>query len=213
MFTGIVRHVGTVLDARAGGGGRRLTVDLGPLAEGLATGDSVAVSGVCLTATGLAAAAATFDVVAETASRTTLGALTVGAKVNLERALQLGGTLDGHLVAGHVDGVAEVRSVDRGPNRRQVEFTAPSELTDAMVPKGSVALDGVSLTLVEAAGGTFCVALIPATLAGTTLGDLAAGAKVNVETDLIGKYVRRCLQALAGGGELTLAKLRQAGFA
>lgn len=215
MFTGIVRHVGTVLAASPAGDGRRLTVELGPLSEGLADGDSVAVSGVCLTVTGRTNTAAEFDVVGETVSRTTLGSVQAGTKVNLERALSLGGALDGHLVQGHVDGVAEVRRVDRERTGRRVEFAAPAELTDAMAPKGSVAVDGVSLTLAALARGAFTVALIPTTASATTLGDLKVAAKVNVETDMIGKYVRRYLESIAGagGGKLTLEKLREAGFA
>jgi len=219
MFTGIIRHVGVVRAVRSGADGARLAIDLGPLAEGLARGDSVAVSGACLTAVSAGGLEAEFDVVAETLSRTTLGGLRAGAKVNLERALALGGRLDGHLVQGHVDGVATVRQVRTG-REWLVEFEAPDELVGAMVPKGSVAVDGVSLTLADVAGGRFRVALIPTTLAETTLGDLAAGDRVNIETDLIGKYVLRYLHGMAGGragtradAAVTLQKLREAGFA
>ncbi len=214
MFTGIIRHVGAVRDVQPAGGGLRLTIDLGPLAEGLGEGDSVAVAGACLTVCGQSGAEASFDVVAETVSRTTLGDLTSGAKVNLERSLAVGATLDGHFVQGHVDGVATVRSVDRGANAWRTEFAAPADVTDTLVAKGSVAVDGVSLTVADVGKGSFSVALIPTTLAETTLADLAVGDRVNVETDVIGKYVRRCLDQIAGpGGGLTMDKLREAGFA
>lgn len=216
MFTGIIEHVGAVRGVRTTGDGARLTVDLGPLAEGLRGGDSVAVSGACLTAAALRGAEADFDVVTETLERTTLGALRAGARVNLERPLALGDRLHGHLVQGHVDGVATVRRV-RTAGEWLVELDAPQALTQAMVPKGSVALDGVSLTVVDAGATAFSVALIPTTRAATTLGGLAAGDRANVETDLIGKYVRRYLSAggqpTASAGGLTLDRLREAGFA
>ena len=216
MFTGIVAHVGTVRSARSTRSGSRLEIELGPLSEGLGEGDSVAVNGACLTAVEIRDRSASFDVVAQTLQRTTLGRLAAGAKVNLERALRLDGRLDGHLVQGHVDGLAELKRISgREKGQWVMEFSAPRELMQAMVPKGSVALDGVSLTLAQAAEGQFAVAIIPATLERTTLGSLQPGDAVNVETDIIGKYVLRYLESLSsrgGGGGLTLEKLRQAGF-
>lgn len=213
MFTGIIRHVGTVTGVRPNAGGRRLRIDLGPLAAGLGEGDSVAVSGACLTAAAVEAPSAEFDAVAETLGRTTLGRLRTGAKVNLERPVRAGEALDGHLVQGHIDGIAEVRRVRRG-GEWLVEFAAPGELTDLMVPKGSAAIDGVSLTLVDVGAAGFSVVLIPTTLAETTLGSLRPGTKVNVETDVIGKYVRKHLgRSSASPGGVTLDKLRSAGFA
>jgi riboflavin synthase len=212
MFTGIIRHVGEVRAAARQGSARRLRIDVGPLSEGLSAGDSLAVSGACLTVVDVRGCEASFDVVGETLSRTTLGGLSPGDKVNLEPPLAPADGLHGHLVQGHVDGVVEVASVRQGGGEWVVEF-ASAELSAEMVPKGSVAVDGVSLTLTAAGGGRFSVALVPTTLAGTTLVGLRAGDKVNVETDLIGKYVRRHLEQLAGGGGLTLEKLRQAGFA
>ena len=195
-------------------GGRRLRIDVGPLAEGLTEGDSVAVNGACLTVTALSSAEADFDVIAGTLSRTTLGALRARAKVNLERSLRLGDGLDGHLVQGHVDTVATVHRIDCG-GRQEVHFAAPPDATGQMVPKGSVAIDGVSLTLVNVSKEQFSVALIPTTLAETTLGDLEVGREVNVELDLIGKYVRRTLEQIgeAAPGGLSIEKLREAGFA
>jgi riboflavin synthase len=222
MFTGIVRHVGVVRTSRPAKAGRLLAVDLGGCAEALGLGDSVAVSGVCLTVTGLNGTEADFDVVPQTLSGTTLGLLRAGARVNLERALKAAGSLDGHLVQGHVDGVAEVQAI-RTSGEYVVALACPAELAGQMVPKGSVCLDGVSLTLVDVGPHGFSVALIPATLEGTTLGSWKVGSKVNVETDLIGKYVRRCLAGLPRRTEgkpgtppsdgLTLEKLKEAGFA
>ena len=213
MFTGIIRHVGAVRSSRSIAAGRRLTIDLGPLAGGLRSGDSVAVCGACLTADRIEANSAEFDVVAETLSRTTLGGLRPGDKVNLERSLRMGDGIDGHLVQGHVDAVASVRSLGRG-DQHVVEFSVPAALADQMVPKGSVTIDGVSLTLVDVGRDVFSVALIPTTLVETTLADLAVGDKVNVETDILGKYVRRYLGGSTGSssGGLTLDKLRSSGF-
>lgn len=214
MFTGIIAYVGRVCGVAGSAGGKRLSIDLGPLAEGLSPGDSVAVSGACLTAATLDASVAGFDVIPETLSRTKLEHLRPGAKVNLERALRFGAGLEGHLVQGHVDGLAKVRSIRGGEGEHRIEFAAAKVLTDQMVPKGSVAIDGVSLTLAHVGPGVFAVALIPTTLSATTLADLRAGDEVNIETDVIGKYVLGYLQNLRGsnGGGITLEKLRETGF-
>lgn len=213
MFTGIVKHVGRVTAIASASGGRRLSIDMGPLAAGLALGDSVAVNGACLTAAEIVGEVASFDVVAETLDNTTLGKLSVGGSVNVELALPATGRLDGHIVQGHVDGIAEVTDIRRG-DRWDVTFRGEAELVGLMVPKGSVAVDGVSLTLSGVEVNTFKVALIPTTLAETTLADLSAGRRVNIETDVIGKYVQRYLQQMVSGqgGSLTLEKLRSAGF-
>ncbi len=221
MFTGIIQHVGRVVAAGPRGGGRRLAIDVGSLAEGLAPGASLAVNGACLTARTVRGGHAEFDAVAETVSRTTLGDLRPGDRVNLERALRLGDGLDGHLVQGHVDGLAEVQAVRKSGagGGWVVRFVAPLDLTGQMVPKGSVAIDGVSLTLVDVAGGEFSVALIPETLERTTLADLAPSRRVNIETDVLGKYVRKYLAATAGpvpatndGKGITIERLRETGF-
>jgi len=215
MFTGLIQHVGQVRAARAIGEGKRLTIDVGPLAETLAVGDSLAVDGACLTACAIAGSRADFDVSGETLSRTTLATAGAGNRVNLERPLRLNDELGGHLVQGHVDGVASTGRVDRGRDQWRVEFAADRALTDEMVPKGSVAVAGVSLTLTHVGEGAFSVSLIPTTVAKTTLADLAVGSAVNIETDVLGKYVRRYLSRLADNpaGGLTLEKLRDAGFA
>jgi riboflavin synthase len=215
MFTGIVRHIGKVLAAQGGASGKRLTIDLGPLAAGLVAGDSVAVSGACLTACGVSGSHAQFDVIRETLARTTLGGLGAGARVNLERSLQLGQGLDGHLVQGHVDGLAALKRVRTGAEY-VMEFSVGADLAALMIPKGSVAVDGVSLTLVDVSAEGFSVSLIPTTLRETTLGDLKPGDPANIETDVIGKYVRKYLTGLSsrpGSGGITLEKLRDEGFA
>jgi len=215
MFTGIVQHVGVIRAVRDTSDGARLTIDLGPLSSDLKRGDSVAVSGACLTAADCSGQNAEFDMMSETLKCTTLGSFRPGAKVNLERAMKLTDGLDGHLVQGHVDATAAVRSVNRG-QPWILEFRATSELTALMVPKGSVAVDGVSLTLVEVSQDRFSVALIPTTLAETTLEALSAGDSVNIEADVIGKYVVTFLRRMTGqgesGGGVTLDKLREAGF-
>ncbi len=214
MFTGIIRHVGSVLAVRETPQGRRLRIDIGPLAEGLALGDSVAVDGLCLTVTSLDGQAADFDVIRESLSRSTLGKLRTGQRVNLERALPAEGRLDGHIVQGHVDGQAIVSRIQRG-EQWVLSFQAERPLVDQMVPKGSIAISGVSLTLVDARDTTFSIAVIPTTLRDTTLADLTSGDAVNIEVDILGKYVRRYLETLTRQGQnaLTLEKLREAGFA
>ncbi|MCL2700275.1 MAG: riboflavin synthase [Phycisphaerae bacterium] len=213
MFTGIIRHVGCVEGVESARCGRRVAISLGPLAAGLRVGDSVAVDGVCLTASAVREGVGVFDVIHETLSRTTLGGLTRQARVNLEPALRLGDGLDGHLVQGHVDGLARLSRVRDGASR-ELEFTAGADLTDLMVVKGSIAIHGVSLTLTAARRDGFGVAIIPTTLRETTLGQLRVGDEVNIETDVIGKYVLKCLKAgpLRDGGGLTMDKLRENGF-
>ena len=220
MFTGIIRHIGQVTDVRASQARRRLTIDIGPLSTGLAEGDSVAVNGLCLTASAISATRAEFDVIAESLSKSTLGDLRAGSRVNLERALPADGRLDGHIVQGHVDGTAAVTNI-RKADQWVIEFKAERSLVDQMVPKGSIAINGVSLTLVDAGEDTFSVAIIPKTLADTTLPNLAIAERVNIETDIVGKFICRYLQTLlanstgqppATPGGLTMEKLKQAGF-
>src|SRR5437870_6643787 len=194
MFTGLVEALGRVERAAPdGSGGRRLTL-AAPFAAELALGESVAVNGACLTV--VERDAGTFGVEAgpETLRRTDLGELAVGDRVNLERSLQLGDRLGGHLVQGHVDGIGHVAERHPQGGWETIWFAAPAELVAQMVPKGSVAVDGVSLTLVDVTADRFSVALIPHTLAATTLGFKRPGAKVNLETDLIGKYVSKWME-------------------
>ncbi|MFP4353958.1 MAG: riboflavin synthase [Phycisphaerae bacterium] len=223
MFTGIIQHVGSIRSTAPSGAGRVLSIDLGPLAASLAKGDSLAVDGACLTLNAPAAGrVGQFDVVHETLDRTTLGRLGCGDRVNLELALRSGQGFDGHVVQGHVDGLARVESIDKAGGRWEAHFAAAAELVDQMVPKGSVAIAGVSLTLASVRAESFSTALIPTTLAGTTLADLSVGQEVNLETDVLGKYVRRYLQQMLGPREdsaapsrrgVSLEDLRRTGFA
>jgi riboflavin synthase len=196
MFTGIIEGTGTVaaLDAAADGSGARLAVDAGWLAGRLELGESVAVNGCCVTVAETTAAGFAADLVAETLRRTALGGLAAGAEVNLERPMTLGGHLGGHLVQGHVDGVAEV--LDRTPvgDGEEVRIELPPDLERYVVEKGSVAVDGVSLTVAGVGPGWFAVALVPHTLEVTTLGRRRPGDPVQLEVDVVAKYVERLVQ-------------------
>ena len=192
MFTGLIERMGEVqrIDSD-GAGGCHIQLTAPGLAAELNPGDSVAINGACLTVIERDAESFRFQAGPETLRRTNLGELLPGDRVNLERALRLCDRLGGHLVQGHIDGVGRILSCDRQGEFETVWFTCPPELATQMVSKGSIAVDGVSLTLVEVAADRFSVMLIPHTLANTTLGLKKAGATVNLETDLIGKYVRR----------------------
>jgi riboflavin synthase len=190
MFTGIVRELGTVEAVEDGGAALRVSVRAPETAEGTAVGDSVSVNGVCLTAVGARDGVIDFDVVPETRSRSSLGRLEAGAMVNVEPALRAGEQLGGHLVQGHVDGVGGVRRVDD----EGVEIETPPELLRYCVEKGSITVDGVSLTIASLGDESFGVALIPHTRQATTLGALGAGDEVNLEVDVIAKYVERLVQ-------------------
>ncbi len=198
MFTGIVEEVGTVREVARKRDVTRLAVGAAVACEGSDLGASVAVNGVCLTVVARVAGELVFELGPETLTRTALGALAGGHRVNLERPLRFGGALGGHLVLGHVDGIGTVETVTRVESTARVRITVgdPS-LAPLLIPQGSVAVDGVSLTVAALAGTTFEVMLIPHTLAVTTLDALAAGQAVNIETDVIGKYVVRSL-ALRG---------------
>lgn len=193
MFSGIVEEMGRVraVDRRPGGLGLRIE---GPLAvTGTRIGDSISVAGVCLTVTELDGTVFAVDAVPETLLRTNLGLLEVGSAVNLERAVPAGRPLGGHYVQGHVDGTAEVTGVEADGEARNVTFRVDASLMPYLVPKGFVTLDGASLTLVTAKDGQFSVTLIPHTQAAVTLGTAAVGTKVNLEADVMAKYVERML--------------------
>ena len=214
MFTGIVQHIGRVESAADHSDGRHMVIDLGPLADRISIGASVAVDGACLTVSAVTGAKAEFDVVPQTLERTTLGELADGSEVNLELPVPAGSPLDGHIVQGHVDGTAKVARIDRRGDGLFVTLSAEAELTGRMVLTGSLALAGVSLTLAGVEAGRFSVALVPTTLQRTTLGKLQVADRLNVELDIIGKYVRRHLESLVGDeNHLTIENLRQAGFA
>lgn len=194
MFTGLVEAVGTVRSHASRPPGMRLTLVAAADYVAQATlGESVAVNGCCLTVTDFDAETLSFDVGDETLKRTNLGQLHAGAKVNLERAMRLGDRIGGHLVSGHVDGVGRLLQRIDKLDWADLRFAVPEALSRQMVSKGSIAVDGVSLTLVDVEPNAFSVMLIPHTLAMTTLGGLSVGDAVNLETDLFAKYVERQL--------------------
>jgi len=200
MFTGIVEAMCPVVGLRRGATWR-IILDLGGLAEDTKLGDSIAVNGVCLTVAALSGTQASFDAIGETIGRTALARLAEGERVNVERSLRMGDRISGHFVAGHVDGVGTIRAKDERPEQAVVRVAVAPELTALMAVKGSVAVDGVSLTLVDVSRDSFAVALIPYTLAETTLGIKGAGDPVNVEIDLLARYVARLLGRGAGLSE------------
>lgn len=199
MFTGIVEELGRVREVVRRGGGARLTFECTTVRPGIAVGDSVAVNGCCLTVVDLGDGWWAADAQVETLDRTTLGTLRPGDPVNLERPLRLGDRLGGHLVLGHVDGVGEVVAVEPRPDgSAHVTVCAPDTLARYLVERGSVTVDGASLTVTTVDGAEFGVALIPHTLAVTTLGVRRPGDRVNLEADMIAKHVERLLVARAG---------------
>jgi riboflavin synthase len=191
VFTGIVRERGKVAALNGGAEGLELVVEAPRTAAEAAVGDSVSISGFCLTATAVENGTIAFHAMPETLRRTSLVELAEGAGVNVEPALRAGEPLGGHYVQGHVDGVGRVRSVEPEGDSRLVWIEAPAELLRYAVEKGSVTVDGVSLTVAELADDAFAVALIPHTLAETTLGELEPGRAVNLEADVLAKYVER----------------------
>jgi riboflavin synthase len=194
VFTGIVQGVGRVAGVEAIGVDLRLRIDAGPVSlAGVGIGDSIAVNGACLTAVELGGGGFAADVSRETLSLTTLGALTAGSPVNLENALRAGQALGGHYVSGHVDGVGQVLSRRDDARSVRIEFEVPPGLGRYVARKGSICIDGVSLTVNSASGTRFDVNLVPHTLEVTTLGRLAAGTRVNLEVDIIARYLERLL--------------------
>lgn len=213
MFTGIIEAVGSVISARSGGGGMVLSIDLKGLSGPIRLGESIAVNGVCLTVSKLDGSAADFDVSGETVNRSTLSRLRSGAKVNLERAMASDGRFGGHIVQGHVDGIGTITAIRKQGSFAEFSFSAPTNLIEAMVEKGSVALDGISLTVARMEPRGFIVALIPTTLAATTWSQAKVGDEVNIETDILIKVVKKQLdRILPSKGNLTADKLRELGF-
>ncbi|MGB2998911.1 MAG: riboflavin synthase [Phycisphaerae bacterium] len=215
MFTGLIEAIGEVLQAERRGGRLRLSVDLGRAADGIKVGDSINLSGACQTVAHVEGRRAEFDAVAETLARTTLDRWKRGTHINIERSLRPGDRLGGHFVAGHVDGTGRVVENAGRAGGWWLRIEAPGELFPEIAPKGSIAVDGVSLTVVEIAPPVFSIALIPTTLRETTLGHLKPGDRVNLETDLLAKYVRRALGSQAGAepsDERLREALERAGF-
>jgi riboflavin synthase len=194
VFTGIVQDVGTVRARDNRGGDARIVIAFNHLkASDFRIGDSICVQGCCLTATELLDDAFTADVTRETLSQTTLGDLAVGSPVNLEPSLKAGDSLGGHLVSGHIDGVAEIISISGDARSSRIKIAVPSDLARFIARKGSVAVDGVSLTINEVEAATFGVNIIPHTQTVTTLGKLVGGSRVNLEVDQVARYVERLL--------------------
>jgi riboflavin synthase len=193
MFTGLVELLGTIDDVRPEGPGVRLLVRAAEMAKHAGIGDSIAINGCCLTVVGIDEPVLAFEAGSETLSRTNLGKLTTGSRVNLERSLLIGSRLGGHFVTGHIDSLGTLDERRDEGDWSFLWFRVPAALTRQMASKGSVAVDGVSLTLVDVEAERFSVALIPHTLAVTTLGRLQLGDAVNIETDILAKYVERQL--------------------
>ncbi len=212
MFTGIVEELGSVKALRRDAGAARLTISASAVLESTAIGDSICVNGVCLTVVEMNRNDFSADVAVETLKVTNLGELKIGAKVNLERALQLSARIGGHLVSGHVDAVGRIREKREEGNGWRIFIDAPADVLRYIIKKGSIAVDGISLTIADVDTSGFSIAMIPHTAKLTTLGFKAAGDSVNLESDIIGKYVERLLSGRVEEG-VSLELLRKTGFA
>lgn len=217
MFTGIIEGLGTITGIRPSGQGRQMTIAADFSLAGSKVGDSIAVSGACLTATTIGDSRFEVDVSPETLSTTTLGFAQTGERVNLERALRLSDRLDGHLVSGHVDGIGRMISKIPKGNAVIITISVDPSLAHYMIRKGSVAVDGASLTINQCDNNTFSVSIIPHTAELTTIALKKVGAQVNIETDMIGKYVERFVKqtdkkGAASGSPIDMAFLAKTGF-
>ena len=215
MFTGLIEAICEVraVSPSDGSGGGGLVVDLGPLAEDCGLGDSIAINGACLTVTRLDGTVATFGLSHETLASSTLGQLRPLSKVNVERAMKATDRFGGHMVQGHVDGVGTIRAVRQLGDFADWEFAAEAELLNQMVTKGSVAVEGISLTIASLGPESFRVATIPETLGRTTLGAARIGDRVNIEIDIVVKTVRRQLETMLDSRQpLTVERLKEMGY-
>jgi riboflavin synthase len=212
MFTGLIEDIGriTTIDRRGAAAVLTLTSAL-PVSE-IAIGDSVAVNGTCLTVTAKSGTALTFDVSPETIASTTIRGLRSGNIVNLERALRLGDRMGGHIVTGHIDCIGKLARTSETDRNRVLEFTLPAETARYLITKGSVAINGISLTVNSTTATGFCVNIIPLTQVATTLSGLKVGDEVNIETDIIGKYVERLTRPWSSVNELSMKTLAENGF-
>ena len=214
MFTGIIEELGTVgaMDRRSDS--IRLTIEAKKVLEGTQLGDSIAVNGICLTVTSLGPSYFTADVMHETMRRTGLADVRNGSQVNLERALQVGSRLGGHIVSGHIDGVGRIISITTDGIAKVIRIGIPDTMAPFIVEKGSIAIDGISLTVAAVTPDSFTVSIIPHTMANTTLLTKREGSIVNLETDMMGKYVHNFTvdYTQRGKGKLTLEKLIENGF-
>lgn len=214
MFTGIVEELGTVKQVVSGSAWGQIEIAGREVLEGTKLGDSIAVNGVCLTVTNLRSGSFTADVMAETMRRSNLGSLKKGDQVNLERAMAADGRFGGHMVSGHIDGTGVISQMKQEGNAVWVTVDTSEELMRLIVEKGSIAIDGISLTVAKEMPGAFQVSIIPHTGEETTLLKKKTGAVVNLENDMIGKYVEKLMrkEPEAGGSSLTLDFLKQHGF-
>lgn len=199
MFTGLIETVGTVASVRQKGTVWQIDIDAPKIAGELKNGDSVSVSGACQTVVNCNNHSFSVEMMDETYSRTKLGTFKNGTKVNLERPMRADSRFDGHFVSGHIDGLAKVSKIEPHGAAVKYYFEASSDIISGIVPKGSVTIDGVSLTVIDVADDSFSVELIPTTIADTTNAQLKAGDAVNIETDLVGKYVTKYMQTLFPG--------------
>lgn len=212
MFTGLVENIGIVKSVVPKGNYREITISPQPMFDEVQHGESIAVSGTCLTVTKSDNNGFTADVSQETLKLTTIGSLKPGGQVNLERALRANSRLGGHFVAGHVDCVSRILEVKDVGQSRQLEIELLDDYGDLVIDKGSIALDGVSLTIINVRQNSIKVNLIPETKARTTLGNLTAGELINIEFDLIGKYILRFLELRRRGSKLSLEDMRNMGY-
>ena len=212
MFTGIIREMGSVRSVRRIPGGLRPRISAGSILEDIKTGDSVSLDGVCQTVVAVGEDSFEVEVLPETLRRTTLGGLRPGRRINLELPVGLNDRFGGHLITGHVDGLGTIRARRAGAGDAVLEIGVPAGIMTRLVERGSVAVDGISLTVVSLFQDAFAVALIPFTLRSTTLADKGVGERVNVETDLIVKAVQRWLDPSLKESRLTEERLRQLGF-
>lgn len=212
MFTGLIQQTGRVVSVNVAAEEGRLVVQASPWDTPLAVGESIAVSGACLTLASFQGDRLTFDALQETFRRTSLERKRPGDRVNLERALRAGDALGGHIVTGHVDGTGAVRGVRKAGRDWILDVEVDDSLLGGLVPKGSVACDGISLTIASLSERLFSVHIIPHTWAHTALADLKPGDRINIETDILGKYVARLLSTGGAGSPVTLESLRRAGF-
>jgi riboflavin synthase len=211
VFTGLVEEVGKVKSITKGAGAV-LVVTAPHVSDGVEIGESISVNGVCLTVTKSSGDTLSFDAVEETLSKSNLGRLRVGDPVNLERSVSANRLFGGHFVLGHVDGVGTIVSFEKRPGATTLVIRAPGDVIRYVVSKGSIAIDGISLTVAATSGDQFSVAVIPHTVESTTLAKRGAGDTVNLEADILGKYVEKFLSARSQGGGVTARFLADAGF-
>lgn len=213
MFTGLIESIGIIKSVKKSSGSVRLTILADKMASEVKVGESISVNGVCLTAAAVNPPHIEFDVVQETIDKSSLNHLSISDRVNLERAMKLGDRLDGHMVQGHIDGVGVIRSIRSVGDDYRITIYAEPEIMRYVAQKGSIAVDGISLTIAEVNENSFTVAIIPQTLSSTTINEKKAGSTVNLETDIIGRYVYKYISKIAESDDKSLmTKLEVGGF-